>query len=245
MESGLIYNRIRFLNATLGRFQQRDPDDTAGLSLFEYEASNPIVSVDLLGQRPTIIPPWRPPRGPATGPSPGAGTGPQTAPPTGPAAWPFFPIIENVTMDIPDLGTLLALATGNKTSFESNHCASLTVLGFGGASVSLKTGGLGGGILGGAIGSLPGVNLNSSAPQTGLAGLANQKLPGSRITLTCPKGKCCTNVTQYSGVYPVDITAHVTVGLKLPGPIPIGVTGTIDASIQGWARVMATIGDCK
>jgi RHS repeat-associated protein len=59
-ESGLVYNRIRYLSSNLGRFLQRDLLYVGGLSLYQYIRSNPGYTLDPFGLVPTTQPSTQP-----------------------------------------------------------------------------------------------------------------------------------------------------------------------------------------
>jgi RHS repeat-associated protein len=49
--TGLVYNRARMLNPTLGRFMQRDPlGYVDGMSVYQYVGSNPLSRRDSMGR---------------------------------------------------------------------------------------------------------------------------------------------------------------------------------------------------
>ena len=57
VETGLIYNRARYLHNSLGRFTAEDPLGTAyqdGMNLYQYVASNPLFALDPAGAQVTI-----------------------------------------------------------------------------------------------------------------------------------------------------------------------------------------------
>lgn len=152
----------------------------------------------------------------------------------------------NLSMNIPDSATLVALLLAQRDSFDSNYCADIIIAGFSNAQVTLHTGGKGGGAIGAVLNTQPGVNLDSPNAMQQLGAAANAKLARTEIKLSCPNGKCCCNQQYYYGTFPVSISAHISVGMgKVIFGVLVGVTGTVDATISGDATIAGTIGSCK
>jgi RHS repeat-associated protein len=80
VESGLVYNRVRYLSPVTGSFLRRDPSNARyidGMNLYQYESENPCNYVDPTGlETRKVYPTTQPSPPPSTQPVPGPTVGP-------------------------------------------------------------------------------------------------------------------------------------------------------------------------